>query len=344
MFRKIVAIWLNIAIMVGFIIILVEIAPLASGIIITVDDDGQADYSKIQDAINASSDGDTIYVFSGTYYEHVVVNRTVELTGQSSSTTIINGNLSGTVVSVETDEVQISNFTITDSGWDERYGTKGYEYGSGIVIHSHRNIVKGCYFQNIQKMPIYFPEGSNQNHILNNTFTGEYMNALRFDGGTINEILIRNNSFLGPSYGIVTYSTGNFNDGIIEGNYFHGSRWIGISLRYGNRVIIKDNYIEGYATGIKLLRTSDTIVFSNTLFNNSEEGILVEDSNSLITQSKRRLMGTIPGTWISPMVEITGPITMERISTAAKTRTNLEATDWETRIIILILIISTDTH
>jgi len=38
----------------------------ASGTTIYVDDDGGADYTSIQDAIDAASEGDTVYVYSGT--------------------------------------------------------------------------------------------------------------------------------------------------------------------------------------------------------------------------------------------------------------------------------------
>jgi pectin methylesterase-like acyl-CoA thioesterase len=48
----------------------------------TVDDDGPADFSSIQEAINAASPGDTIFIKTGTYYEHVVVNKTVSLIGE----------------------------------------------------------------------------------------------------------------------------------------------------------------------------------------------------------------------------------------------------------------------
>ena len=35
-----------------------------------VDDDGKSDFSTIQDAINASSDGDEVLVQDGLYYEY----------------------------------------------------------------------------------------------------------------------------------------------------------------------------------------------------------------------------------------------------------------------------------
>jgi len=48
-------------------------------------------YSSIQEAINNADHGDTIFVSSGTYYENVVVNKTVSLIGEDVSSTIING-------------------------------------------------------------------------------------------------------------------------------------------------------------------------------------------------------------------------------------------------------------
>ena len=40
----------------------------------TVDDDGVADFSSIQNAMDSSADGDTIVVSPGTYFEHVNFN------------------------------------------------------------------------------------------------------------------------------------------------------------------------------------------------------------------------------------------------------------------------------
>jgi hypothetical protein len=37
----------------------------------SVDDDGGADFIRIQDAINNAKDGDSILVYSGVYYENV---------------------------------------------------------------------------------------------------------------------------------------------------------------------------------------------------------------------------------------------------------------------------------
>ena len=80
---------------------------------ITVPDD----YSTIQQAINAAIAGDTVYVRSGTYYEHVSIGKSLTLQGEDRETTIIDGGGSGKVVYVSsTNNVTISGFTIRNSG------------------------------------------------------------------------------------------------------------------------------------------------------------------------------------------------------------------------------------
>ncbi|MCK4613427.1 MAG: hypothetical protein KAU14_01380 [Thermoplasmata archaeon] len=58
---------------------------------ITVDDAGGGNFTKIQDAINASENGDTIRVWEGTYFEDLVVNKTVSLIGNGSEVSVIDG-------------------------------------------------------------------------------------------------------------------------------------------------------------------------------------------------------------------------------------------------------------
>jgi len=76
---------------------------LSSGKTIYVDDDGGADYTRIQDAIDNATEGDTVYVFNGTYYENIVVNKTINLIGEDRSpwnASVIDGGGSGDVVHV----------------------------------------------------------------------------------------------------------------------------------------------------------------------------------------------------------------------------------------------------
>jgi parallel beta-helix repeat protein len=82
-----------------------------------VDDDGSAaDFSSMQAAIDAAKFGDTVYVRSGHYYEHVLVNKGVKLLGENKTSTLIDGNFTDNVVTVAADNVEISGFTIQNSG------------------------------------------------------------------------------------------------------------------------------------------------------------------------------------------------------------------------------------
>jgi pectin methylesterase-like acyl-CoA thioesterase len=49
---------------------------------IYVDDDGGADFTHIQNAIDASRNGDTIFVYGGIYNENLVVDKSVTLVGE----------------------------------------------------------------------------------------------------------------------------------------------------------------------------------------------------------------------------------------------------------------------
>jgi nitrous oxidase accessory protein len=79
-----------------------------------VDISGNADYTTITDAINDAEPGDTIYVYSGTYSENLVIDKSIILTGQNKQNTIITGSTTGHTITVTADNVQISGFTIKD--------------------------------------------------------------------------------------------------------------------------------------------------------------------------------------------------------------------------------------
>lgn len=61
-----------------------------------VDDDKQdypdADFTKIQEAVDAASSGDTIFVYNGTYPEHLSISKNnLTLTAEDKDNTIIDG-------------------------------------------------------------------------------------------------------------------------------------------------------------------------------------------------------------------------------------------------------------
>ncbi len=116
---------------------------ISEGKIIYVDDDGDADYTSIQDAIDAASDGDTIYVYSGTYYENVKINISIVLQGENKKSTIIDAGGNRDAIYVTADNVKITGFTVINSG--------PYWPNSGISLNRNEqcvvteNIVNNCF-------------------------------------------------------------------------------------------------------------------------------------------------------------------------------------------------------
>ena len=131
---------------------LVAVTPCL-GITITVDDDDPcADYSRIQDAINAAQNGDTVLVCEGHYYENIDFRgKAITVTGTDPNDpnviadTIVDANGDGVVVSFHmgegTDSV-ITGFTITGGHAKFGAGICCWEGASATITNCH--IVSNC--------------------------------------------------------------------------------------------------------------------------------------------------------------------------------------------------------
>jgi len=73
----------------------------------------ESPFNKIQDAIDASGNGDTVRVFNGTYYENVVVNKSVNLIGNGSLNTTIDGGWVSPSFKLSGDGITVSGFSIS---------------------------------------------------------------------------------------------------------------------------------------------------------------------------------------------------------------------------------------
>ena len=91
--------------------------------IITVDNEGDGDYTSIKDAVNNANPGDTIEVFSGRYNEYSITIRTKDITLIGNTHELGTGNDSGkpiikaieekwVMLLVEVDNVSVQDFVI----------------------------------------------------------------------------------------------------------------------------------------------------------------------------------------------------------------------------------------
>ncbi len=149
---------------------------------------GPGNYTLIQDAINASSDGDTVFVYAGTYYEHLQIFRSIFLQGQAMNRTIIDGQDTGTVVLINAN-VTISGFTIQHCGWI-------YGYESGIQTKSQPDmsyvitVTGNCIQYNNVGISI---RDSERHSIMGNTFRNNEKGIALF---LSQNCIIQNNNFI----------------------------------------------------------------------------------------------------------------------------------------------------
>jgi parallel beta-helix repeat protein len=187
-------------------------------------------YTKIQEAINAAEPEDIIYVYNGTYFEHVVVNKTVTLIGENRSTTIIDGEGTGIVIRSNVSDVEISGFTIQNGG-DFPYS--GVVVGSCINNTIRDNIIRN----NAYGLTLI---GSNGCSIINSLITNCSWAGIQIKDSSNNDIY--ENTITYNSYGVWITSPSSLNSKFYHNNFIDN---LNQASDFGSGTIWDDGYPSG---------------------------------------------------------------------------------------------------
>jgi len=113
---------------------------------------GPNNYTKIQDAIDNASNGDTVFVYddSSPYYENIGIDKSINLLGENRETTVISGNKDEEIVIIiKANHVNISHFTITTSRCEGIHD--GILLGYGLsYMYVHDVEITDCSFYNFR--------------------------------------------------------------------------------------------------------------------------------------------------------------------------------------------------
>ncbi len=228
---------------------------------IVVNASGGGDYTHIQWAIDNASDGDTIKIHPGIYYENLVIDVSIQLVGTSKLNTIIDGQEQDTCILVLNDSVTIMNVNVINSGKNRE--------DSGIMVSKNgKCIVRNCTINNHLRgiwlggwRGVHFPKINNtiENNIISNNSFG-----ILSEYSDYNQI--NNNSCFNNGIGI---SLNDSNRNIVVNNSCYQNRWYGISaLASSNNNIVRNLVYQNNNTGISSYWSNSNSLINNTLSNN----------------------------------------------------------------------------
>ena len=137
-------------------------------------------FDSIQDGIKNVSENGTVYVNNGTYYENIVINKSINIIGEDKEATIINGNKEGNVVSIIEAYCTIQNMNISNAGSN-----------SGVKILSNSNtLTNNTFYDNYYGIWI---DSKSENKISNNIFSNNF-NGIKLR--RVSETIITKNQIL----------------------------------------------------------------------------------------------------------------------------------------------------
>lgn len=271
------------------------INPTSRGNTLYVGGNGSGNYSKIQDAIDNASDGDTVFVYNGTYdLDNIIfINISIKLLGENKYNTILSKN--GVIINAS--EVEIRGFTfqnciaITTMPFfedniisDNIFRVEEYNLGlGGIIIFSNYSIISNNSFLNCGIIVFSY-----HNSIYNNTVNGKALvyfesvsDKVINDAGQViligcNNITIENLEVFNTFLGIELIDTVNC---LISDNDFSNNAILGFLFNSSNNMISNNIFsnnefglIFGYCEGNKISR--------NYFKNNGFSLFFIESSNN----------------------------------------------------------------
>jgi len=249
---------------------------VSNGKTLYVGGSGPNNYTKIQDAIDDASDGDTVFVYNGTYVENVVVDKSISLVGEDRNNTIIESMKTQKSIWITISSVDMCNFAIVNNIEESKIGicinqNSGSSMNDSQIKHIN---ISNCIVMNnsigIEMENVTFVNVTNCDINNNKVGIDIWDNSSNID---IHHNIINNTLFHGIFVGkeiiMETYNISIHNNYISNngrGTSFDG----GIFLQdCKNQVTIKHNIFKSNnKDGIFLLRSKQNLIIENNFIGN----------------------------------------------------------------------------
>ena len=256
--KKIPYLWLFISLMM-FLSCLTVLPSKGAGNfdVVYVDDDydesqglGGNYFDTITEGIEAVRERGRVVVSEGTYYEHLVISKSITLEGAGAEGTIIDGTNNGDVIQITANQVTITNFTIQRSGSVTTDAGIHLISASNCLIDS--NVIKQCSYG-------MYLEGSSSNQLRFNTILAT-TTALHLKTSNGNRIY-QNNLLKNSMRGIYVVGVGQnnaFDNTIYENNIVdNGEAGIILHLSTVKNTVSRNNFITNLNNAIDMTQQAN---------------------------------------------------------------------------------------
>ncbi len=241
---------------------------------------GPGNFSTIQTAIDASADGDIVYVYPGIYYETIWINKTILLCGENQNTTIIDAPGSNHTVSIDAIAVTLRHFTIQHGNY---YGI--------LLDNVHGTTIESNTVQFNGEAAIYGISAMHSTIANNTVHSNKY--GIHLDHYSRKCTMINNHITNNSIRGLFIQSS---SDTLVDSCHISMNN-IGVSFHYTANITITNCLItENIDYGIRLKDSSNCTISFNILSNNGE-GITLFDhclSNTIVGNTIRAFPNSGP--------------------------------------------------
>jgi len=225
-------------------------------------------YTNIQAAINEANSGYTVFVYSGTYNESIVIDKSIELVGQDKDITIIDGGGEDYVLKLDADNIKITGFTLQNSG--DIFPNAGINVGTRGNIITGNNLINNYY-----GIVLLYPTSNNtisKNFISNNNQCGIYFS------GAKHNILKDNFVDTQPFNGFGLYDFSDYN--IIKNNTMVNNQFCGINIRDSYYNTVSGNILIENTIGLHIPPPECKTTVIENIF--SDNKIIIDEERDLI--------------------------------------------------------------
>ena len=265
---------------------------------IIVNQTGEGNYTHIQWAVDNATDGDTILIHPGIYFENIQIRKCISLIGMDRNKTIIDAGYLKDAISIGKNGVSIMNLTVTNTSYcdigidigesDNCLIRNNFVYNNwyGILLGGYtenscnNNVIDNNLISSNRGYGVYLSGTKNGNLIINNNISDNGRDGIYSTISDNRNLTVTNNTF-SSNHNALMFRGGGFESHIHNNSFINDE----IVLIQSNNNIIENNFFTSGSDGIYITMSKNNIVRNNVCLDMGYSGIHLDESYNNIFEN-----------------------------------------------------------